>query len=154
KADLFVTAAEYYVGRMMGWFQLDIDKLTKETFWPSLMDFYRAMFARLPQEPWMLAAWKAGARLSKEARSNPVLAQAYERARQWGILYFKRGQEVGAVRTDLPDDLLFGLLQAIDSAGDSWIADHWEELTTEETQKMILRLADGIRRLLMPQDQD
>ncbi len=85
---------------------------------------------------------------------NPLLAAAFERARNWGIVFFKRGQEVGAVRTDLPDDMLFGLLQAIDTAGDAWISEHWEELTTEETQQMIFRLANGIRRLFMPPEQE
>ena len=36
----------------------------------------------------------------------------------------KRGQDLGVIRTDLPDDLLF----ALDQASDQWLMSHWEQL--------------------------
>ena len=150
KADLFVTVAEHYLARILKSTDIDLNKLSRDTFWSSLEDVYHQMFARLPEEPWIMMAWKASSRLSREARTNPTLEALYARAFGWFLGFLKRGQEVGAVRTDLPDDLIFALFRGLDSAGDQWLLDHWEELSPEKAQDIMLRIFDGLRRLLMP----
>ena len=40
----------------------------------------------------------------------------------------KRGQDLGVIRTVLPDDLLFAWLFALDQASDQWLMSHWEQL--------------------------
>ncbi len=150
KADLFVTAVDYYTQQMMSDVKIDFDQLTPENFWPTLTEVYRPLFTRLASQPWMLTAWKASARLTKEARSNPVLAETFDQARGWLVTFFKRGQEIGAVRKDLPDDLLFALFQSVDTAGDQWLIEHWEDFSAEELQAISLRVADAMRRLMTP----
>jgi hypothetical protein len=43
----------------------------------------------------------------------------------------KRGQELGVIRADLPDDLLFAWLNALDQASDQWLMSHWEQMDRE-----------------------
>jgi AcrR family transcriptional regulator len=150
KADVFVTTVDYYTQRTMSEINIEFEKLTAETFWPTLMDMYRPMFAKLSDEPWMLTAWKVSAKLSKEARTNPMLAKTFDRARGLLFSFLKRGQQIGAVRSDLPDDLLLAFFQSIDSASDQWMIDHWEELDSERMQEITLQVVDAIRRLMMP----
>jgi len=150
KADVFVTTVDYFTQRTMNTISVEFDKLTAETFWPRLMEMYRPQFAQHSDDPWMLTAWKVSARLSKEARANPVLAEAFKRAHELLFSFFKRGQQIGAVRSDLPDDLLLALFQAVDGASDQWITDHWDELSTDKLQDITLRVVDTMRRLLMP----
>jgi hypothetical protein len=108
------------------------------------------VFANLSEEPWMLTAWKVSAKLSKEARNNPLLAETFDHARGLLFSFLKRGQQIGAVRSDLPDDLLLALFQSVDAASDQWMADHWDELDTDKMQDITLRVVDAIRRLMMP----
>jgi hypothetical protein len=68
----------------------------------------------------------------------------------WLIAIFKRGQVVGAVRADLPDDLLFALIQAVDDANDSWLLDHRTELQRKEMDDIAGRAIDLLHRLLAP----
>jgi hypothetical protein len=57
---------------------------------------------------------------------------------------------VGAVRSDLPDDLLFALIQAVDDANDRWLLHHRAELQREDMEKIADRAIDLLRRLLAP----
>jgi hypothetical protein len=42
------------------------------------------------------------------------------------MCFMKRGQEVGAIRTDIPGELTFAWLQALDGASDQWLLAHWQ----------------------------
>jgi AcrR family transcriptional regulator len=150
KADVFVTIVDHYVARMLNEINIDFDKLSAGTFWSSLMDLYRRLFARVPEEPWIMMAWKASSRLSQEARSNPLLEEAFNRGFGWFLAFLKRGQELGVVRTDLPDDLIFALFRGVDTAGDQWLLNHWDALGPEKAQALMLLIFDGIQRLLTP----
>ena len=99
---------------------------------------------------WLLALMKAGQRLSNEARANKLLENAFDRAWRWLKQLFGRGQELGVVRTDLPADLLFGLIVNIDEAFDNWIVAHWDELTMEERHDLLSRMVEGLQRFLDP----
>jgi hypothetical protein len=40
----------------------------------------------------------------------------------------KRGQEVGAIRTEIPGELIFAWLQALDEASDQWLLARWQRM--------------------------
>lgn len=65
--------------------------------------------------------------------------------------FIRIGQSVGAVRTDLPDDLLFPLLEAIDQAGDSWFAKHFEEFGLTDLERIRRIFHRLYRRILEPE---
>lgn len=153
KADLFLTMVKYYQERAIRETDLDLNALTAATFWPTLIETYHRQLARLPEEPWLLTAWKLISRLSKEARSNPILNKTYNQAVESLIAFVKRGQEVGAVRTDLPDELIVALVRGLDIGFDEWVMEHLEEIGTKEFQNIVLATADGLRRLLTPPEQ-
>ena len=150
KADVFATVANHYMVRFLTEANLDLDRLTADTFWPRLMNLYSQLLTRLPKEPWIMMVWKMSSRLTQDARTNPVLADMFNQGFAWFMAFLKRGQDLGIVRTDLPDDLLFALFRSVDTAGDQWLLDHWEDLETEKALDIMLRVFDGIQRLLMP----
>jgi hypothetical protein len=43
----------------------------------------------------------------------------------------KRGQEVGVIRADVPDDLLAAWMFALDQASEQWLMSHWEQMDRE-----------------------
>jgi hypothetical protein len=63
----------------------------------------------------------------------------------------KRGQEIGVVRSDIPDELIFAWLQALDDIGDRWLLAHWEHLDREAVAQVSDQTVDAMRRVLSPQ---
>jgi hypothetical protein len=41
------------------------------------------------------------------------------------VCFMKPGQEVGAIRTGIPGELIFAWLQALDEASDQWLLVRW-----------------------------
>ncbi|MBX3083986.1 MAG: TetR/AcrR family transcriptional regulator [Anaerolineae bacterium] len=150
KADLFSTVVDYFMDLILGetdWREIE---LTAETFWPAITTMYSRQYAKVEEDRWMLSLMKAGQRLTAEARTNPLLATAFDRAWQWLKELFGRGQALGVVRTDLPDELLFSLIMHIDEAFDNWFVAHWDETTPEERQKLLMRLIESLQHFLAP----
>jgi AcrR family transcriptional regulator len=150
KTDVFLTVVDYYRQRVMSEASIDFATLDAETFWPTVIEFYSQQFAHFPEQPWMLAAAKASTKFPRDVRANPLLAETFRQISLWLKAFLKRGQELGVVRTDLPDDLIVALVQHIDQAGDEWIVDHWQEIDAEKVQDLQTRLIDGMRHFLMP----
>jgi hypothetical protein len=61
-----------------------------------------------------------------------------------------RGQELGVIRDDLPDELLQSLLVAVDIAHDQWLFAHWNGMCPAEIKHAADQIADLLRRLLEP----
>lgn len=62
----------------------------------------------------------------------------------------KRGQAVGAIRTDLSDELIFAWVHALDSASDQWLLAHWQHLNREAIAHVSDQTVDAMRRALVP----
>jgi len=150
KVDVFLTVVDYYRQQVMSETRIDFATLNADSFWPTVREFYRQQFAHFPDQPWMLAAAKASTKFPRDAGTNPLLTETFNQISQWLKVFLKRGQELGVVRTDLPDDLIIALVQHIDAAGDEWIINHWQELDLEKVKDLQTRLIDGMRQLLMP----
>jgi hypothetical protein len=68
----------------------------------------------------------------------------------WMDALVRRGQEVGAVRRDVPTDLLLVVLAAADQAGDRWMLDRWPALTFDERERLSLQIFNLWRRIAAP----
>ncbi len=66
----------------------------------------------------------------------------------------KRGQELGVIRTDMSEHLIFAWLQALDAASDHWLLAHWSKLDREAIAHISDQTVDGMRRALavLPED--
>lgn len=148
KADLFLTVVQYYMERLgIGNFEETPDTVTAETFWPALTELYRKPFVRSREYPWSFGVWRA-AREVFRAGPHARLAEFVEQ--YIGVLarLLKRGQDLGVIRTDLPDDLLMGWVLAVDDANDLWILNNWNTLDEEALSVAADRVVDGLRRLI------
>jgi hypothetical protein len=67
------------------------------------------------------------------------------------IQLIERGRELGVIRDDLPDDLLQGLLVAVDVAHDRWLFAHWDSLSPADIDAAAERIAGVLRRLFEPE---
>jgi hypothetical protein len=74
----------------------------------------------------------------------------FEEARAFQQSLLRRGQQVGTVRADLPEDLLIAMLMSADGAADHWMVDHWEELGPEEAERIATVVFGAIRAMMSP----
>jgi len=151
KADLFSTVVEYCVDRL----QLadsgpDVSTLTVETFWGMLAELHSRPLLRARQEPWLFAAARAVERLTPEALEREPLASLAQRMMANMGAVIKRGQELGLVRSDLPDELLFDWFRAIDGASDNWLLAHIDQLDQATIVQVSRQTIAALQRALEP----
>jgi hypothetical protein len=60
----------------------------------------------------------------------------------------KRGQELGLIRTDLPNELLIAWFRAIDGATDTWLLAHMDHLDQETITHILRQTLASIRHML------
>jgi AcrR family transcriptional regulator len=151
KVDLFCTVVQYCSERLrIIDQQVDIAALTQETFWPTLAELHRLPLLRSFEQPWLFAALRAAGQLSPAALQREPLATLSRQLRTWAMAIAKRGQEVGAIRTDLSDDLIFAWLQALDSASDHWLVAHWQQLDRQAIAHISDQTVEAMRRAVVP----
>ncbi len=150
KADLFVTVVRHYWRHLQEHGDFDLEQLDGRRFWPAVFDLYRHGITHLKQAPWMLGVAKSVWRLSREARGQKQLAEVFGDAQAWLSRFLVRGQEVGAIRDDLPLDLLVALVLAMDSAWDQWFLEHLDTLSQAEAEAVVWKLLEATQGMLQP----
>jgi hypothetical protein len=98
----------------------------------------------------MMGAVKALWRLPRRDRQSPPFRLVFGRGQDvlHGVL--ARGQSLGAIRTDLPEDLLLGMVVALDEECDRWLADQWDKLSRAEIERLWTSMLATFARVLGP----
>jgi AcrR family transcriptional regulator len=149
KVDLFFTVLQYCNERLK-LFDLELDPatLTAESFWPTFAELHRQPLLRSFEQPWLFAAVRAGEHLSPAALQREPLATFGRQVKTWLLSIVKRGQELGVIRTDMSEDLIFAWLEALDDASDHWLLAHWPHLDREAIARNSDQTVDAMRRAL------
>lgn len=149
KVDLFFTVVQYCNERLQLIDQeIDPATLTAETFWPTFASLHHQPLIRSFEQPWLFAAVNAARRLSPAALEREPLASFARQLIAWVMTMVKRGQEVGVIRTDIPGELIFAWLQALDEASDQWLLAHWKDLDRAAIAQVSDQTVDAMRRAL------
>jgi AcrR family transcriptional regulator len=155
KADLFSAVVEYSVERLGLAASLeDIQALTPENFWASFAAAHDQPLLHVHEHPWLFAAARAVERLTPESREREPLATLAARLMSGMNAMIQRGQQLGLIRTDLPDDLLVAWFRAIDGASDDWLLSQLTQSDPQIDESAIQHLASqtiaAIRQALTP----
>ena len=151
KVDLFFTVVQHCNERLkLIDLELDLAALTAENFWPTFAELHRQPLLRSFEQPWLFATVRAAGRLSPATLEREPLATLAKQIVMWVIAIVKRGQELSVIRTDIPDEMIFAWLQALDDASDHWLVDNWENLDRESIQRVSDQTVDAMRRTLAP----
>jgi len=153
KADLFRTAVEYCLDQLQFAPPSDtFSSLTIETFWPTIAQTYHQTLLQAQARPWLFGAVRAAEQVTTEALQRASLAEltrSLERYITGNIgAMMKRGQELGLIRTDIPDELLITWFRAIDGATDTWLLAHMDHLDQETITHILRQTLASIRRML------
>ena len=150
KADLYVTVVQEAWERLSPQKQVDVAALDKDSFWPTLETLLERNVGLCREEPWLAAVGKLAYQPPREGAPAGAVAAMFEEAQAFQRSLLQRGQELGTVRTDLPDELLIRMLTAADTAADHWMVDHWDELGHEEAERISRVVFGAIRALMSP----
>lgn len=153
KADLFCTVVRYCMDRLqLAPSDEDVTSLTAETFWSELAKIHDQPLLRAQEQPWLFGVVRAAERLTRESLQREPLAQLARYLSGYVIAnvgtMIKRGQELGLIRTDLPDDLLIAWFRAVDGASDDWLLAHLEQLDQEIITRISHQTIATIRQML------
>ncbi len=150
KADLFAAVMRMVWDTAMPADAVALDRLTASTFWPTLRRLLQENHQRMREQPWMAGILRLMLAPAATSDADAVIAEQLSQAHAWGKQLLLRGQEVGAVRKDLPVDLLLDIVTRADQAADRWLLAHWDRLSPREREEMGRRTFDLWRRIADP----
>jgi AcrR family transcriptional regulator len=150
KADLYATVVRWAWELLSPEGQVDLENLDRESFWPTLRRVTEANIERCREEPWLVAVAKLAYHPPREGSGARAIAELHARAHAFLRALIRRGQALGVVRLDLPEELLAALLTGADQGADHWLVDHWEELGAQRAVLLSQRVFDAIQGMLEP----
>ena len=80
-------------------------------------------------------------------KAHPVLVQFADRLRSWMDDLLKKGCQVGAVRTDLPEGLLLEATFSMLEGFDRWLAERWQDGFERSIDEIAEYVTDLLRRI-------
>lgn len=150
KTDLFLAVMYAYTQELVRTIKPDIAALDKETFWSALAQIYCQMYASFFERPWIFEAKKAGGHFPDQVYADERLGQLIEELQTLLLSLLKRGQGLGLIRRDLPDDLLVGLMMGVDDAHDRWMIAHRQEFDSSHLDKLAQQIVSILKQVLSP----
>ena len=146
KADLYLHVTRRELERLLG----DVGPFPipvtgdAAAFWSTLEDYYAEIMTALSASPQLAALIRGWL----TASPNPALRQAQQELEQAVLPWIERvlaaGQEIGAVRTDLPSGLLIAVAAGMGQAMDTWL------VTQQPEVQSVPGLVSMIRGALQP----
>ena len=151
KVDLFCTVVRYASDSLqLSHLEVDLATLTAESFWPTFAELHRLPLLRAFERPWLFTVISVAAQVSPSLMEREPLASLAHQIQTLAMRLIQRGQELGVIRTDLPDELLFAWLHALDYASDHWLMDHWERLDRADIARISDRTVAAMSKTVAP----
>jgi AcrR family transcriptional regulator len=148
KADLYATTVHYYLTTLVNTLDLSVDQLTVNNFWPRLGDVYLSQFRNSYEQPWVFGVIRSASHVSPDVLASSDLAGYVTYFHDAIAALLQKGQDLGLIRTDLPQTLLTRLFMAVDEAADQWFMAHWDNLNSSQVESIAEQILDTLKRLL------
>ena len=132
--------------------ELDLAALSAESFWPTFAELHRLPLLSACERPWLFTVISVAAHVPPTVKEREPLASLAHQIRTLVTRLIQRGQELGVIRTDLPIELLFAWLHALDHASDQWLMNHWEHLERPDIARVSDQTVAAISKALAPED--
>jgi AcrR family transcriptional regulator len=150
KEDLYATVLKDAVQRLI----LDTGDLAgagdAASFWRDLADWNRRSLRAFRKDPHAIGLARSLLKALARGSAGGALVELRSFARSWFEGFVAHGQGVGAVRTDLPSELLVSVLLSMEEGIDLWLGDRIAEMAEAEIDTTVDRMSDLYKRLAMP----
>ena len=147
KADLFRTTLQRALERAGAAIGSPLPFDSADGFWHSLRDIYARVTRFVTSDPALanllrsaLTSTDSGARAFVEDITGELLTVFSG--------FLARGAALGAVRSDLPTELLARMVLGMADASDRWMLERWETLSADELERYPEWMFDLHRRVL------
>jgi len=150
KADLYATIINEGWRTLLPERGLDPAQLDRRNFWRTLRGLYREMLAAAEQQPWLVSVGKLVYGPPPSPKLGNVVAEEFAQVMAYLSGLIARGQEVGAIRADVPAPFLVAIVGSAFEAADRWSVDHAEELGAEGMDRLGVTLFEMIERFVEP----
>ena len=118
-----------------------------DDFWDDIREFYTRVLEVSFARPELISLVGGYFSLSGNKYGSGTFVTFYLQIMAYIENIIIRGQEMGAVRTDIPRDLLVNIICSIGEAMDFWVVTHWEELSTKKPRKTANQMIRILRRV-------
>lgn len=122
-----------------------------ETFWGACREMYERTLRFMLDDPCSAALCLSITRARERLEGHPELLALNQRMIEWTRGLVHKGQQIGAVRGDLPTELLVHAALALMDGGDRWLAGRWSEMTKDDVEATASTLVGLFRRLGEPE---
>lgn len=152
KLDLFVSLIHHEVHETVDAFGELPEVSSASEFWGSMSEMMTYYHKFVIQEPLKMQLLKAAWNLKLDGDIDPILKECLHLAYDFSAKVILAGQKVGAIRKDLPFELLVQYMTAIGEVGDTWVLDHFDEFDGEGFKKWLDSFVDILYRVLSPHE--
>lgn len=151
KIDLFETVLQAGIENFE-WFLKDSDVAQNpDEFW-KIVEAHTVRGLRLLQEhAWFSRFMQVLVGVFTAGPNHSKVVRAFKEVADWKTRRFlEHGQSKGAIRTDLPTDLLVKCLFSMSLTVDQWFLDSTASMSEEDIEQWAATLTDLMRRMLQP----
>lgn len=140
KLDLYVSIVKNMTEEVILSIGGLFDREGSGDFWADIEKMYEAGLSYMIAHPDIVAIGRDARSLMMKASLSPgAFGDLYEKGYGMFVDIFRRGQEMGAVRADVPLELLVSAIFYMGEGMDMWFLQHWDELD-EAGRKRIMKL--------------
>lgn len=150
KADLCATVLQEAWRRLGAEGRIDLASLTAESYWPSVEALAHSNLDMCRAEPWLRAASILLNRGTSGTSGESVVDEYRAKRHAWEAAFIERGQELGAVRRDLPAGLLVSLSLGARQAANLWMLERIDGSDAAQAARLAEQVLGIYRSLLSP----
>jgi AcrR family transcriptional regulator len=125
---------------------------TVEEYWAECARLYRRLFEFGLNNPLLVGVLKSVVDLRPGQMARDLVRQLMVKDVEWYKGIIRRGQDLGAVRTDIPLDLLIGFLFSLLEAKGRWGLHRWLNYGPVDVQENVDIMIDVFRRVATPNE--
>lgn len=123
---------------------------TPEEYWNEWIAHWRRSLSYHKENPLYSALFGQCVKVRAAGTSHPALEEIATKLREWIQEVLRRGQRIGAVRTDLPENLLletsFGMMEGFDR----WVVEQRKTGSEGPIDKLAALIVGFLRRIVEP----
>jgi AcrR family transcriptional regulator len=150
KDDLFRTVLESALAEWLAQVGVPFQADDARSFWAAARAVYERSILFMLEDPRNASLCLAVTRARERREGHPALLELEARIRGFVDGLVQQGRAVGAVRSDVPPDLMVHVALSMLEAGDRWLAEHWKDMTRDKAREAAKTMVGMLRRVAAP----
>ncbi len=150
KEDLYATVVRRELAGLWDQFHTIPEISTVREYWEMMNGFIEGIARFALEQPMTMGLMRGVLRMKSEGIHSPVIQEIHEMGSSFATRFLELGQQIGAVRTDVPLEMLSLIINAVDEAGDFHLIENVDEMSEEALRDWGQIFVDVIHRIVAP----